>query len=715
MTIASITILLALPSFAENAAPPPESFSFPPSPTRIHIAKGLWWQLFRITEAGALMGGAIYDESFDVFGRTNYHGYGKTLGDFPKRPAEFFRHHVIVITGCRAAALSSERQQQLKDWVLKGGGLLVTGGVQGLGRGKYSGTILEELLPVSVSQEDDFRKTSPDAVLAPTAEGSEFFKTQPAWQQKPRLFYMHVDLSLKKGAEVLLKSDNHPALVTWKTGKGRAALFAGTVCGDPKPGELAFWDWDGWPVLLSQTLQWLGTPPPADPRDNTVPLGKAYRAKLEQLKELTDVDVEGLFGDEEAEVDAPSAESDEPDVLEIITRLASHCRGREYALAVVKALDESGTPIKIEQSESLFDSIGRYVSGEKFGGPAKALAMSSNSGRVAIGLRVLARAEIPDGKALALPYVARGLSGLPGKGRTDSLAPAMQVATGEDERLRLAAVRALAEYADETLRAAVRKSAAEWQQQKSPPPNIAELQKDLADEIQLVLCLLGDGHAAVKVLNLMVRNRLKIDENLDITQQPMYTPTPEAIKQRKRLAAEIPHLRRRNARLAATLARFPQSGLQILASKSASWKGALISEYLQACLARRSLKDDLTVPEREALTRIIRECELGPVRTLCFLRLNPSPQEATDLLSQLARGDEPDALFSLSQYTALPESAQAGLVRLGLDHESKKVRHKAAHSIVLSPPKDQAALLKQAKAKSSDDEDLKAILARCGR
>ena len=127
------------------------------------------------------------------------------------------------------------------------------------------------------------------------------------------------------------------------------------------------------------------------------------------------------------------------------------------------------------------------------------------------------------------------------------------------------------------------------------------------------------------------------------------------------------------------------------------------------------MKEDLTVPEREALTRIIRECELGPVRTLCFLRLNPSPQEATDLLSQLARGDEPDALFSLSQYTALPESAQAGLVRLGLNHESKKVRHKAAHSIVLSPPKDQAALLKQAKAKSSDDEDLKAILARCGR
>jgi len=657
------------------------------------------------------MGGAIYDESFDVFGRTNYHGYGKTLGDFPKRPAEFFRHHVIVITGCRAAALSSERQQQLKDWVLKGGGLLVTGGVQGLGRGKYRGTILEELLPVSVSQEDDFRKTLPDAVLTPTAEGSEFFKTQPAWQQKPRLFYMHVDLSLKKGAEVLLKSDSHPALVTWQTGEGRAALFAGTVCGDPKPGELAFWDWDGWPVLLSQTLQWLGTTPPANPKDNTVPPGKAYRAKLEQLKELTDVDVEGLFGDEEAEVDAPSAESDEPDVLETITGLASHCRSREYALAVVKALDESGTPIKIEQSESLFDSIGRYVSGEEFGGPAKALGTSSNSGRAALGVRVLARARLPEGKPIALRYLARGLSGLAGKSQSSGLAPAMQVATGEDERLRLAAVRALAEYADETLQAAVRKSAAEWQQQRSPPPAIAELQKDLADEIQLVLCLLGDGHAAVKVLNLMVRNRLKIDENLDVTQQPMYNPDPIAIKERKRLRNEIPHLRRRNARLAATLARFPQSGLQILASRSASWEGALFSECLQACLARRSLKEDLTVPEREALTRIIRECELGPVRTLCFLRLNLSPPKATALLEELASGSEADALFSLSQCAALPESSRTELIRLGLEHPRRKVRHKAARSIVVAPPGDQRSLTSKAEPIADQDAALKAILS----
>ncbi|MDA0836300.1 MAG: glutamine amidotransferase [Planctomycetota bacterium] len=703
----AIGVLLSLPGIAEEISTPPESFSFPPSPTRIHIAKGLWWHFFRITEAGALMGGAIYDESFDVHGRTNYHGYGKTLGDFPRTAKQFFDYHVIVITGSRANALSEGIQMQLRDWVVQGGGLLVTGGIQGLGRGKYSGTVLEGLLPATVSEEDDFKKTSPGAVLSPTAKGSEFFGNSSAWNQKPLLFYRHGDLVLKDGARVLLESEGQPVLITWNTGKGRVALFAGTVCGDPQPGELPFWEWDGWPRLLARTLQWLAETPLAESSDGAAPAGKEYQSNLRQLKELTDINVEGLFDED----DPKPKTGDRPDTLKTILQLAVHCRDRVYALAVVKALEESGTVIKPELAETLFDSISRYVSGQLFSGPGKALATSPDSGRAALGIRVLASAKLPEGIPFALRYLANGLGGLSGNSKT-GLAATMRVETGEDERFRLAAVRALADYSDENLLPAFRKSAAGWNVKSVPSPAIAELQKDLSEEIQLVLCQLGDGEAAENVVNLMVRNRLKIDENLDVTQQPLYVPTPTLVKERKRLADEIPHLRARNARAAVTLARFPRSGLPFLAKNAATWKGDQASEYLQACLARRMPKETLTSEERKALTQIIRECKLQSVRALCYVRLNPSGQEAISLLSDLVAGDEAAAGFSLSQCAALPEPGRAALIRLGLDHRSRKVRHNAARAIVLAAPGEQETLSNKAKLMASEDEVLKAILAR---
>jgi ribosomal protein L7Ae-like RNA K-turn-binding protein len=97
---------------------------------------------------------------------------------------------------------------------------------------------------------------------------------------------------------------------------------------------------------------------------------------------------------------------------------------------------------------------------------------------------------------------------------------------------------------------------------------------------------------------------------------------------------------------------------------------------------------------------------------LCFQRLNPSPADAASLLSELIKDDEADALFSLSLCNTLPGTARADLISLGLEHTSQKVRHKAAHSILLAPLAEQEILSKKAKAQSSGDEILKAILSR---
>lgn len=709
-------ILAGLPliASAERSEPSvPDVWRFPERPPRIHIAKGLWWDMYRIHEAGAMMGGAIYDESFDVFGHSSgYCGYGKTLGDFPHTYAKLLRFNTIVIMGCRAGALPVASQERLKVWVENGGGLLVTGGIQGLGQGSYHGSVLEQLLPAEVSEKPDLKRTPSGTLLQPSEAGDKLFGKSVPWAQRPRLLYAHDGLTLRAGAEVLIGAAGKPVLIRHSVGKGRVALFAGTVCGEPEPGELAFWDWDGWPMILSHVLEWLvRTPTTAAPAE-TATRDPKYGEKLAELKGLTDVDVDGMFDEEEdGGMAAPKSGSD---TLGRILKLAPACRDREYALAVVRALAESGTSFEVPTAEEVFKPIQEYVSGKEFAGPGQDLASASVAGRVALGLRILGRAKAPEGHAIVLKYAARGLSGLPKPPGQESLSPSMRVETGEDERLRLAAVRAVADYADRVLLTPFRKAVSAWEKTKSPPPEVVELQQDLEEEIQVALCLMGDGRAAVTVVNTMVQNSLNIEMNLDITQRPLYVPTPAIVSERKQAERAIPFLRARNARLARTLARFPETGLPLLAESAAEWKGEFADVFLQACLAER---DDRPPDEGTcaALLRIVEECQLRGTRTLCACRVSEAGDGGLpDALTKLSKGQEEDALFALSRLPFMPADGREGILRNGLEHKSPSVRRTAVRAIVLVSEEGRAPLASAAQKLANDDREVAAILERLG-
>lgn len=55
----------------------------------------------------------------------------------------------LILDSLPALEVSGAQQDALLRWVAGGGGLVVIGGTQGLGRGEYSATALEDLLPVS--------------------------------------------------------------------------------------------------------------------------------------------------------------------------------------------------------------------------------------------------------------------------------------------------------------------------------------------------------------------------------------------------------------------------------------------------------------------------------------------------------------------------------------------------------------------------------------
>ena len=693
----------------------PRTWRFPERPPRIHIAKGLWWDLLRIHEAGALMGGAIYGESFDVYGHSGgYCGYGKTLGDFPHSSEKLCRYNAIVIVGCRAGALPAKSQKRLQEWVRNGGGLLITGGVQCFGQGAYHGTLLEELLPATVAETPDLTRTPSRTVLTPTDAGRRLFGGAVPWRQKPRLFYAHVGLQLTESAEVLVEAADQPMFVRHSYGRGRVALFAGTVCGEPGLGELPFWEWDGWPMVLSHILVWLvDTPAEAASAVGAATRDPEYAAKLEQLKDLADLDVDGLFGedDDEKEGGEPKAE---PGVLGKILKLVPACRDREYALAAVTALAESGTPFEPKTAERIFGPIGRHISGNEFVTPARELVASSSAGRVALGLRVLGRAKDAKSWPFVLKYAAGGLQALPKESGRSTLGPSVRVETGEDERLRLAAVRAAADYGDPHRLPSFREAARKWRRKESPPPAVLPLQDDLAEEIQIALCLMGDGAAAVRVLDTMVRNRLEIELNLDITQKPMYVRTPAAVSERKQAQAQVPLLRARIARLETTLARFPESGLPLLAKSAADWQGDFAAAYLQACLAERGQRA-MDKGVRDALLQVVEKCRLKSVRSLCARRLRRSdPDCVSDAVVTLSRGHADDADFALSQLPVVPEQQRAAVIRAGLEHPDLHVRHRAIRSVVLAQESEREALLSRARDLARGDKVAAAILAQMG-
>ena len=73
------------------------------------------------------------------------------------------------------------------------------------------------------------------------------------WQRSPVLYWRHA-VTPKAGTDVHVLGGNEPALISWKVGKGTVVVFTGTALGESKEGELPFWKWDGWPLLLNRMI-----------------------------------------------------------------------------------------------------------------------------------------------------------------------------------------------------------------------------------------------------------------------------------------------------------------------------------------------------------------------------------------------------------------------------------------------------------------------------
>lgn len=219
----------------------------------VHHAKGPFSWLNPLDLAIGLAGGGTYSSSY-VYRETFKDRSDGYMQDFPDSFAAMLKSDVIVIDGVHGMDLGPRRRAMIADYVREGGSLLYFGGLGTISGGIHHNTALEEVLPVIVTKKDAFTIDNKSMLLEPAKKG--FFPDDMDWSQKPAACYVEAS-KLREGTEVLATVAGQPAIVASRLGKGRVITFLMNPHGEFPKGTTPYWEWSGYPQLLSACLKWL--------------------------------------------------------------------------------------------------------------------------------------------------------------------------------------------------------------------------------------------------------------------------------------------------------------------------------------------------------------------------------------------------------------------------------------------------------------------------
>ncbi|MHB9023544.1 MAG: glutamine amidotransferase [Armatimonadota bacterium] len=231
----------------------------PPVPARVMRLPGVGDARKTIgASKSVLWAFGLYSQYYPLERALKAQGYAVEISEggnaFPEEVEELFPYRAVIISNLGAIQLTAPARAALSQYVRAGGRLLVIGGSASLGNALTTGTDLEDLLPAMLSGPFDTRPLTTSAQLfSPTPDSG--LGTLP-WTDKPRIYWAH-RLTARPTAAVLLKAGNTPVLLQGRCEHGKTLLFSGTVEGDPAPGDLPAWEWNGWPDLWAAVIKQL--------------------------------------------------------------------------------------------------------------------------------------------------------------------------------------------------------------------------------------------------------------------------------------------------------------------------------------------------------------------------------------------------------------------------------------------------------------------------
>jgi uncharacterized membrane protein len=174
------------------------------------------------------------------FYRQGVGNQGELATGFPKTEEELFSYHGLIIGSVEAGFFTADELRSIEAFVARrGGGLLAIGGRLSFDGGKYKGTTIEDLLPVSLTggPVDDANSFAP--VYKPILTGAgqahpitrlneDRGANQKVWNEMPPVSISEVLTNVKPGASVLLEARRveggaqvAPLLVQQRYGRGQ--------------------------------------------------------------------------------------------------------------------------------------------------------------------------------------------------------------------------------------------------------------------------------------------------------------------------------------------------------------------------------------------------------------------------------------------------------------------------------------------------------------
>jgi uncharacterized membrane protein len=216
-------------------------------PLRIlHVEGEPRWELGKIRESIQPNEKNVILVSLQRTGENKFYRQGignqaELANGFPKTEEELFSYHGLIIGSVEAGFFSADELRSLEAFVSRrGGGLLAIGGRLAFDGGKYKGTTLDDLLPVSLTggPVDDANSFAP--VYRPVLTGAgqahpitrlneDRAANQKAWNEMPQISISEVLSNVKPGASVLLEARRvegsgpqvAPLLIQQRYGRGQ--------------------------------------------------------------------------------------------------------------------------------------------------------------------------------------------------------------------------------------------------------------------------------------------------------------------------------------------------------------------------------------------------------------------------------------------------------------------------------------------------------------
>ena len=215
----------------------------------IYFVKGLYYEYWKVEESAESSGLSVKSSFFNHSG-----GVSSLNPVFPDDPEQLAGFKLIILANVDAASLGFRGRQALEKAVReKGVKLLVFGEYLAFGGGGYIKTLVEKMLPVTVTGVYDLVRSPEPLPLMPVLS-TPYEKLD--WSAKPSVLWYH-RLALRPDAEIIVKIGNDPFLVIHPYGTGKVGVITGTALGKENDPTTAFWKWKDFPRFMAETVNLL--------------------------------------------------------------------------------------------------------------------------------------------------------------------------------------------------------------------------------------------------------------------------------------------------------------------------------------------------------------------------------------------------------------------------------------------------------------------------